>query len=94
MSKNKEKAQVTKSQKDSSFFTSAALDEYKERLKRTRIDYEQEKSQGCKKEKLEEQHQLDIEEETDEKFLKTHARNTGASRMENYQERTGTSARV
>ena len=41
-------------------FTSVALDEYKERLKWTRIDDEQEKSEGCK-EKLEEQHHLDIE---------------------------------
>jgi hypothetical protein len=50
--------------------TSAALDEYEERLKRTRLDDEQEKGEGCKKEKLEEQHQLDIEEETDEKFFR------------------------
>ena len=56
--------------KEEQEITHAALDEYKERLKRTRIDDEQEKGEVCKKEKLEEQHQLDIEEETDEKFFR------------------------
>jgi hypothetical protein len=50
--------------------TSTALDEYEVRLKRTRIDDEQEKGEGCKKENLEKQHQLDLEEETDEKFFR------------------------
>ena len=50
--------------------TSATLDEYRERLKRTIIDDAHQKGEECKKEKLEEQHQLDIEEETDEKFFR------------------------
>jgi hypothetical protein len=50
--------------------TSAALDEYRERLKRTIIDDAQQKGQECKQEKLEEQHQLDIEEGTDKKFYR------------------------
>ncbi len=54
--------------------TSAALDEYRERLKRTKIDDAQQKGEDCKKEKLEEQHQLDIEEETDEKFFRSKKR--------------------
>ena len=49
---------------------SAALDEYKEHLKRTSIDDEQEKGEGCKEEKLQEQHQLYIEEENDEKIFR------------------------
>jgi hypothetical protein len=46
--------------------TSAALDEYREQLSRTKID----KDEECEKGKLEEQHQLDIEDETDEKFFR------------------------
>ncbi len=47
--------------------TSAALrDEYREQLKRTIIDDSQQKGEECKQEKLEEQHQLDVEEETDD----------------------------
>ena len=38
-------------------------------MKRTKIDNTQQKGEECKKEKLEEQHQLDIERETDEKFF-------------------------
>ena len=51
--------------------TSAALDEYREQLSRTKID----KGEECKKEKLEEQHQLDIEDETDEKFFRRTTQN-------------------
>ncbi len=50
--------------------TSAALDEYREQLKRTKIENAQQKGEECKKGKLEEQHQLDIEDETDEKFFR------------------------
>ena len=56
--------------------TSAALDEYREQLKRTKIDNTQQKGEECKKEKLEEQHQLDIEDETDEKFFMRVSRET------------------
>ena len=50
--------------------TSAALDEYREQLKRTKIDNAQQKGEECKKEKHEQQHQLDIEDETDENFFR------------------------
>jgi hypothetical protein len=39
-------------------------------LKRTKIDNTQQKGEECKKEKLEEEHQLDIEDENDEKFFR------------------------
>jgi hypothetical protein len=50
--------------------TSTTLDEYREQLKRTKIENAQQKGEECKKEELEEQHKLDIDDETDEKFFR------------------------
>ena len=61
--------------KKESDITKAALDEYREHLEQAALSTndEQEIDDGCKK--LEEQHQLDSEEETDEKIFRRVRRN-------------------